>query len=1488
MRRLDRLFLATILAAIPAAAQVTFTAPTATLTAGAQTVAYGPVAFTATGGTGPYTYTVTGGALPGGLTLSTGGSLSGTPTASGTFSFTVTATDSTAPTPQTGSQAFSLTINPPPSITTTTLPATTVGAAYSQFLAGTGGTGALTYTVTAGALPTGITLSTAGALSGTVTALANTYNFTVTVTDSLGATGTRALSILVNPAPTITTASPLPTGAQNSLYSTDLVATGGTGTLTFSAPTPAQIPAGLNLSIDGHLTGTPTVNGIFNITFRVVDSLGAFSEKPLSLTILAPASLSNISPTSALAGAADVALTVTGSGFLNGAVVNFGATALSTTFVSSTQLTATVPVALTATPGAVNVTVSNPSAGPTSPATFTVQAPSIGSISPTSVLAGAATFTLTVNGSNFVNGTTYQSAIRWNGSPLSTTFVNSGQLTAQVASNLVASPGTAQITVANTPTAITTATTFTISSAPVINSLSPSSATAGGPTFTLSVTGSGFVNGSTVQWAGSALATAFVNATLLTATVPSNLIATAGSANITVLNPGDILSPAVSFTINAVPSISSLSPASAIAGAPTFTLTVNGANFVAGAFVQWASTPLTTTFVSSSQLTASVPSNLVAAAGSVNITVVNPGPVTSAPAVFTIGAAPVISSLTPASASAGAPAFVLTVSGTGFVTNSSVQWGGTPLSTTFVSATQLTASVPSTLLLAPASVNITVVNPGPVTSAPAVFTVGAAPTITSITPLTTTAGAPIFTLTVNGSGFNATSVIRLAGQALVTTFLSANQLSALVSPNLIPSSGAIQVAVVNAGPVVSNTTSLVVNPATQFITSPTLTPGLIGVAYSQALNVTGGTPPYQFAFMNGNFPPGLALNTANGALTGTPTTSGSYDFAIQVTDSVGFAVTRVFTLVVAPSLSISTAAALPTGAVGLAYSVQLAATGGLPPYSNWQVTTGSLPPGISLNTATGLLSGTPTATGSYAFLIQVRDSAAQTANKGFTLAVNAGLSITSTSQPPTAIIGTAFQFALTAAGGTQPYAWTVAIGTLPAGLTLNTATGAITGTPTAVGTSAVTIEVRDAAGQTARAPFTFEVLSGLSIVTPTALPTATSRAAYTNFFQASGGTPPYSNWRIVSGAVPAALVLNAATGELSGTPNNPGDYAFTIAVNDSTTRTVSKAFTLTVLPPGLAITTGATLPPATFGAAYNVTLQADGGAPPYRWNLSSGTLPAGLTLAANGLISGTPTAVGSATFNVTVLDSGTRSASRDFTLAVTVPALPTFTLSGPADTVDPATQPRLALDLATAYPAALSGTVVLTFTADTVNAPPAPTDDPALQFANGSRTIRFTIPAGATAAQFEGTPAFQTGTLAGTIILTTSFSTGSTPVPGVIAPRTIRVLRAAPSIRAATVTRTASGFDVTITAFSTPREVTQAVFRFTPSSGANLQTTELTLPLTAPATAWFTGDASRAYGGQFTYRQSFTLTGEANAIASLSVTLSNSTGASQPITANVP
>ena len=103
--------------------------------------------------------------------------------------------------------------------------------------------------------------------------------------------------------------------------------------------------------------------------------------------------------------------------------------------------------------------------------------------------------------------------------------------------------------------------------------------------------------------------------------------------------------------------------------------------------------------------------------------------------------------------------------------------------------------------------------------------------------------------------------------------------------------------------------------------------------------------------------------------------------------------------------------------------------------------------------------------------------------------------------------------------------------------------------------------------------------------------------------------------------------------------------------------------------------------------------------------------------------------------------------------------------------------------------------------------------------------------------------------------------------------------------RAATVTRTASGFDVAITGFATPREVTQAVFRFTAASGANLQTTELTVPLTDGAQRWYQSDASRPFGSQFTLTQQFNVTGDTSSITAVSVTLNNAQGASAASTA---
>jgi hypothetical protein len=228
----------------------------------------------ATGGTGADTWAVTTGTLPAGLTLSATGVLSGTPTAAGTTSFTVTVTDSGSPA-QTADLAATLVINPPPLAITTIspLPSGTVGVPYTSLaFAATGGTPPYSWAVTAGTLPAGLALSKAGVLSGTPTAAASN-SFTVTATDSATApqTATLAATLLVNTSLTITTASPLPVGTVNIPYVTTLAATGGTSPYVWTVKTGA-LPPGLALATTGVLSGTPTTPGSSSFTVEATDS----------------------------------------------------------------------------------------------------------------------------------------------------------------------------------------------------------------------------------------------------------------------------------------------------------------------------------------------------------------------------------------------------------------------------------------------------------------------------------------------------------------------------------------------------------------------------------------------------------------------------------------------------------------------------------------------------------------------------------------------------------------------------------------------------------------------------------------------------------------------------------------------------------------------------------------------------------------------------------------------------------------------------------------------------------------------------------------------------------------------------------------------------------------------------------------------------------------------------------------------------------------
>ncbi len=230
---------------------------------------------------------------------------------------------------------------------------------------------------------------------------------------------------------------------------------------------------------------------------------------------------------------------------------------------------------------------------------------------------------------------------------------------------------------------------------PTITGLSPTSVSAGSAAFTLTVSGSNFTQTSTVMWNGQARATTYVAAATLSAQITAADVATITKASITVSNAasGGGVSAAQSFSVAAVvPAITSLAPATAVAGGSAYTLTVNGTGFDSHAQVSWNGTPLVTTFVSATQVTAAVPATDIAVSGSFPITVWNSDGSASAssPMSVTVAPAPLaLNSLSPPLVAMGGPAFTETLIGTGFTASSVGQWNGSARPTTFVSTTLL-------------------------------------------------------------------------------------------------------------------------------------------------------------------------------------------------------------------------------------------------------------------------------------------------------------------------------------------------------------------------------------------------------------------------------------------------------------------------------------------------------------------------------------------------------------------------------------------------------------------------------------------------------------------------------------------------------------------------------------------------------------------------------------------------------------------------------
>jgi len=428
-----------------------------------------------------------------------------------------------------------------------------------------------------------------------------------------------------------------------------------------------------------------------------------------------------------------------------------------------------------------------------------------------------------------------------------------------------------------------------------------------------------------------------------------------------------------------------------------------------------------------------------------------------------------------------------------------------------------------------------------------------------------------------------------------------------------------------------------------------------GNAYSQTLSASGGTAPYTFAVSAGTLPAGLSLSPA-GVLSGTPTSSGSFNFTATATDSGGSPTSgnRAYTLTVAsPNVSLP-ATTLPGGTAGQAYTAAInGATGGIAPYT-YTLSAGALPAGVTLNGATGALSGTPTVAGSFAFTLTATDSTTGTAgqaSQSYSLSI---ASPTLTIAPPTlpaGAIGTAYSQTLSASGGTAPYSYALSAGALPAGLTLTTG-GVLSGTPTVAGNFAFTVSATDAHGFGAAQAYTLAIASPTLSIAPPTLPAGTAGSAYSQTLSASGGTAPYS-YALSAGALPAGLTLTTG-GVLSGTPTVAGSFAFTVTATDSTAGVAAQAsyaYTLSIAAPTLVIAPP-TLPAGKVGTAYSQALSTSGGTAPYSYSVSAGTLPAGLTLTAAGVLAGTPTAAGTANFTVSAADARGFGAAQAYTLAI--------------------------------------------------------------------------------------------------------------------------------------------------------------------------------------------------------------------------------------------
>jgi hypothetical protein len=478
---------------------------------------------------------------------------------------------------------------------------------------------------------------------------------------------------------------------------------------------------------------------------------------------------------------------------------------------------------------------------------------------------------------------------------------------------------------------------------------------------------------------------------------------------------------------------------------------------------------------------------------------------------------------------------------------------------------------------------------------------------------------------------------------------------------------------------------LVISCQTITVTNPAVTTGTVNTAFSQTFTQVGGigtfapATPVIFATVS-TLPAGLTL-AAGGTLSGTPTVTGTFPIVVTATDANGCVGTgTTYNLVIGCQTIAVTNPAVTTGTAGATFNQTFTQSGGIAPVTF--ATASALPAGISL-AASGTLSGTPTVTGNFPITVTATDNNGCTGTGAtYTLVISCPTVSVTNPAVTTGTTGSAFSQTFTQSGGVAPITFSTA-SVLPAGL-LFAANGTLSGTPTVTGNFPITVTATDTNGCTGTgATYTLVISCPTITVNNPAVTTGTAGSAFSQIFTQSGGIAPATF--STGSALPAGLSL-AANGTLSGTPTATGTFPITVTATDAYGCTGTGAVYTLVISCAVITVTPVSLPGGTTGTAYSQTITASDGTAPYTYSVTSGALPAGLTLSAAGLLSGIPSASGTFPITVTATDAHSCSGSQAYSLVI-VPETPSTPIITDMIDNDPCAQGSITIVFTAGAPA---------------------------------------------------------------------------------------------------------------------------------------------------------------------------------------------------------